>query len=119
MKQADDIPGCVQGFDERILCPEGSCTGVIGNDGRCSVCKMIRDKPMAATDSKRLDTCAEENNTPHEITSSGRDVRKDEESEENFDPDRRICVDGSCIGVIGSEGNCRECGKPFRGRTGA
>lgn len=28
---------------------------------------------------------------------------------------RRLCSDESCIGVIGADGRCRECGKPFAG----
>ena len=26
---------------------------------------------------------------------------------------RTLCVDESCIGVIGPDGRCKECGKPF------
>jgi len=29
--------------------------------------------------------------------------------------DRQLCSDGNCIGVIGSDGRCRECGKPYAG----
>ena len=29
--------------------------------------------------------------------------------------DRRLCSDGNCIGVIGPDGRCKECGKPFTG----
>ncbi|KMY68713.1 hypothetical protein AAU61_03615 [Desulfocarbo indianensis] len=33
-----------------------------------------------------------------------------------FDPDQRIaCSDGMCIGIIGPDGKCTECGKPFAG----
>jgi hypothetical protein len=28
---------------------------------------------------------------------------------------RRLCSDGNCIGVIGADGRCRECGKPYAG----
>jgi hypothetical protein len=28
---------------------------------------------------------------------------------------RRLCSDGNCIGVIGPDGRCKECGKPFSG----
>lgn len=35
---------------------------------------------------------------------------------ENFDPsNRELCVDGSCIGVVGPGGLCKECGKPGSG----
>ena len=26
---------------------------------------------------------------------------------------RTLCSDGNCIGVIGPDGRCKECGKPF------
>ena len=26
---------------------------------------------------------------------------------------RRLCIDESCIGVIGPDGWCKECGKPY------
>ena len=26
---------------------------------------------------------------------------------------RRLCIDESCIGVIGPDGRCKECGKPY------
>jgi hypothetical protein len=30
-----------------------------------------------------------------------------------FDPDeRRACPDGLCIGILGADGRCTECGKP-------
>jgi hypothetical protein len=29
---------------------------------------------------------------------------------------RVLCSDGNCIGVIGSDGNCKECGKPYEGK---
>lgn len=28
--------------------------------------------------------------------------------------DRILCSDGTCIGVIGPDGKCKECGKPYR-----
>jgi hypothetical protein len=28
---------------------------------------------------------------------------------------RTLCSDESCIGVIGPDGRCKECGKPFKG----
>lgn len=28
---------------------------------------------------------------------------------------RKLCSDGSCIGVIGTDGRCKECGKPYTG----
>ena len=30
---------------------------------------------------------------------------------------RKLCSDGTCIGVIGADGRCRECGKPYTGEA--
>lgn len=38
----------------------------------------------------------------------------DASRDEGWD-DRRLCSDESCIGVIGPDGRCKECGKPFSG----
>jgi len=29
----------------------------------------------------------------------------------SFDPGRRLCPDGSCVGVIGADGHCGVCGR--------
>jgi len=29
--------------------------------------------------------------------------------------DRVLCSDGNCIGVIGPDGRCKECSKPYEG----
>ena len=28
---------------------------------------------------------------------------------------RKLCSDGTCIGVIGADNRCKECGKPYSG----
>ena len=30
---------------------------------------------------------------------------------------RLLCSDESCIGIIGPDGNCKECGKTYEGQT--
>lgn len=36
--------------------------------------------------------------------------------DENEDWEKRVlCSDGSCIGTIGADGRCKECGKPYDG----
>ncbi len=37
-----------------------------------------------------------------------------EESGEDPFAERILCSDGTCIGVIGPDGRCKECGKPYR-----
>ena len=41
---------------------------------------------------------------------------RQETSFSDTDWDNRIlCTDGSCIGVIGLDGHCKECGKKYEG----
>jgi hypothetical protein len=32
----------------------------------------------------------------------------------DFDPNRRLCEDGACVGVIGPDGMCMVCGRAPR-----
>ena len=83
-------------FDpSRRLCPDGSCIGVMTSDGHCSVCG--RDaKGAAVADVAAVHELPEEPGAPPT----------------SFDPNRRLCDDGSCVGVIGSDGRCGVCGQP-------
>jgi hypothetical protein len=82
-------------LDNRELCPDGSCTGVIGPDGRCKECGRARDGSAAVA------------SLP--IGQDGwRGTTSDDEA---FDEDRQLCPDGSCTGLIGVDGKCKECGK--------
>ena len=41
---------------------------------------------------------------------------KEKEPEAHIDwENRTLCSDESCIGVIGPDGRCKECGKPYDG----
>jgi len=80
-------------FDpHRQLCPDGSCVGVLGPDGLCSVC--ARPEGAGAQDT------ADEAYLPAETGCSG-----------GFDPARRLCDDGSCVGLVGADGLCGTCGR--------
>ena len=40
------------------------------------------------------------------------DETTQDQDAETFDPTRRkLCPDGSCVGVIGDDGRCRVCGR--------
>ena len=32
--------------------------------------------------------------------------------------ERTLCSDGACIGIIGPDGKCKECGKPYNPKAG-
>ena len=45
------------------------------------------------------------------------DLNKEEEmaKDDGNWVNRILCSDESCIGVIGADGRCKECGKPYKG----
>jgi hypothetical protein len=101
----EDIVKDDDGWENRILCSDESCIGVIGPDGRCKECGKPHqdspDKEMAAAQSdSKLQEGLDERSTP----------RSDDEWE-----NRILCSDESCIGVIGPDGRCKECGKRYKG----
>jgi hypothetical protein len=82
-------------LDARQLCPDGACTGVIGDDGRCRECG--RSAEGAASEG------AASASAEVEAAASADPVS-------DFD-DRQLCPDGACTGLIGSDGKCRACGR--------
>ncbi len=108
-------------WDQRVLCSDGNCIGVIGADGRCKVCGTPYDGdatlPAAETDTD--DDGVNGSPADQQVTVEGApaddypavDSDGSDESWEN----RTLCADESCIGVIGPDGHCKECGKPHPG----
>ena len=75
--------------DDRRLCPDGNCTGLLGDDDRCKECgRSATGQPPEPTPST-------------EIAGSDPD---------DFEA-RQLCPDGNCTGLIGADGRCKECGK--------
>jgi hypothetical protein len=98
------------GFNpKRRLCPDGGCIGIVGSDGHCSVCgRPAGGQPSQAEDAvaaRPSDTIAADDD--RDIDTDGRT-----EPGATFDPHRRLCSDGACIGVIGHDNRCQVCGKP-------
>jgi hypothetical protein len=97
-----DSPEAID-WESRILCSDGNCIGVIGSDGRCKECGKKIDGPLpeATPAEAESDPLAEEE--AYEATETSDDLDWE---------NRTLCSDGSCIGVIGPDGRCKECGKP-------
>lgn len=98
-------------WDQRMLCPDGSCVGVIGPDGTCKVCG--RAAPNWGEERKRgLDEEAVDDADDDEYEDDdGEDEAEDSrEPSEEWD-DRKLCPDGACVGVIGPDGTCNVCGR--------
>ncbi|MBL7179958.1 MAG: hypothetical protein ISS65_07075 [Desulfobacterales bacterium] len=93
-------------WEQRTLCPDESCIGVIGPDGRCNKCGLPLEpaRPGEFTD----DPVAADSEAEKEFV-------EDDEGEAIPDTEweqRTLCSDESCIGVIGPDGRCQECGLP-------
>jgi hypothetical protein len=97
-------------WENRKLCSDESCIGVIGPDGRCKECGKQFEGEHHAQDP----------HVPIEDEETAPEVMEDEDhiSDPETDSDwenRKLCSDENCIGVIGPDGRCKECGKLFQG----
>jgi hypothetical protein len=109
-------------WDNRVLCSDGNCIGVIGPDGRCKECgkpykgklpwEIKSDPPPSDTDTKQPEDISEPEEQP--VTNGEQDVEEKALDDSDWE-NRKLCSDGNCIGVIGSDGRCKECGKPYEG----
>ena len=100
------------GFDPeaRALCPDGTCTGVIGDHGRCKVCGQAGD---GAGPEQWAEPEAENGMGWVRGASDQAAMGGGEATTEAGDlAARELCSDGNCIGVIGEAGRCKVCGQP-------
>lgn len=124
-------------WDQRQLCEDGACTGILGSDGTCSVCgKRGRpaDTVSSAADSgsakRGEETDFDEDDEYYYEDEDSDDEDGDEEDDDDegdadADEDgvasvravggewtkRSLCPDGGCVGLIGDNGQCKVCGK--------
>jgi len=97
-------------WENRTLCSDESCIGIIGPDGRCKECDLQYEGEFTPTDdvSDGIDAEDEASDADEEF------AQEDMDDDGAMDWENRIlCVDESCIGVIGPDGRCKECGKPY------
>jgi hypothetical protein len=95
-------------WDSRRLCSDESCIGVIGPDGRCKECGKLHsadagDVPPAVV---AAPAAAPGNRLEAPVVSA--------EGDDDWES-RRLCGDENCIGVIGPDNRCKECGRPCSG----
>jgi len=94
-------------WEKRTLCIDESCIGTIGADGRCRECGK------AYRGALNYDTATvEENREPSKAVLADVNKSAEETVSDNEWEKRTLCIDESCIGTIGVDGRCRECGKP-------
>ncbi|MCG6909883.1 MAG: hypothetical protein LJE94_07130 [Deltaproteobacteria bacterium] len=101
-------------WENRTLCSDESCIGVIGPDGRCKECGLPFDGEF--TPLQPVDETGDASAGPEENATADRGDDTAEDFEEDMDVEwenRTLCSDESCIGVIGPDGRCKECGRPL------
>jgi hypothetical protein len=116
IKNGDDCTRGELDWENRTLCSDESCIGVIGPDGRCKECEKPFDEAEAEKEGHKryqADAAAEPDDPDSDETDEDDDI---DEEEYPDDPDwesRTLCSDESCIGLIGPDGRCKECGKSY------
>jgi hypothetical protein len=122
-------------WDNRILCSDGNCIGVIGADGRCKECgkkyegslpetSAVEQEDQVLDEDEAMSAAADESKVEQEdqavdedevMPAAADESNTVEESPADGDWENRVlCRDGNCIGVIGPDGRCKECGKPYK-----
>jgi hypothetical protein len=99
-------------WENRQLCSDGNCIGVIGPDGRCKECGKPGEAgaPPADVAAAVLEEPAvDEHEDPEEPTGEDGFEEPEVSGDDDWD-NRQLCPDGNCIGVIGPDGRCKECG---------
>jgi hypothetical protein len=107
------------GWDDRRLCDDGACTGLIGNDGLCRVCgraskfwgderrRGMQDDDGDADADDDADADADADSDDGEAAPRRAALRAVDDDDE----DRRLCIDGGCTGLQDDNGRCKVCGK--------
>ena len=118
----EDEQGTYQSYtdwDNRTLCSDGSCIGVIGLDGHCKECGKKYEGALPETSVADNESRSEGEDGPPAGADIEAQLSTDTPSPEETGADdwarRQLCSDGNCIGVIGPDGRCKECGKPSKG----
>jgi len=109
-------------WESRKLCSDPACIGVIGRDGRCKECgkpydgEAFEDSPFAESESESV---TETDETVEDQVEEYEETEASDDGESGTDEDwanRKLCSDPACIGVIGADDRCKECGKPYKGK---
>lgn len=88
--------------DDRVLCSDGGCVGLVGPDGLCKVCgapgEALASRSSGPRPAPRFDS------SPPMASGTDPEVEDDD--------DRELCPDGACLGLIGRDARCKVCGTP-------
>ena len=107
--ERDTAPTDIE-WERRVLCNDGNCIGVIGPDGRCKECGKKYEGTLAEEDFSEKEEPPPADNSFEKEDSSPEDMPHEAADHGDWQ-DRVLCSDGNCIGVIGPDGRCKECGQ--------
>jgi hypothetical protein len=91
-------------WGKRVLCSDESCIGTIGQDGHCKECGRTYEGELPVghgVSNEKTVTMEKKKKVLSVDTDSDDDWGK-----------RVLCSNEACIGVIGPDGKCKECGNP-------
>jgi len=120
MSYSDDKGNMGPDWEHRVLCSDESCIGTIGPDGCCKECgRPYEGELPAGFLSGQANVPAVSGSSGEEDFSDGSPVNAEGRTESDQTPNaddewaqRTLCSDESCIGVVGADGRCKECGLP-------
>jgi hypothetical protein len=101
-------------WNQRRLCPDGGCIGVLGADGACGVCGRV--DAAAASRPAELEAHDDAAAAPAPRIPEGADGGDDaraaaaRDGEDDDWQRRELCPDGACTGVL-RDGRCGTCGR--------
>jgi hypothetical protein len=103
-------------LEDRILCADGACIGLVGSDGHCKLCGKIYEGDVslvekdAARDADQANLSDDPGPMNKEIEALKKELEEQDLKAEN-ELERTCCPDDTCIGIIGVDGKCGTCGK--------
>lgn len=98
-------------WDQREVCPDGSCIGVIGGDGKCNVCGQVAPEATEPADLEGDSACCGAAAAVPRDSTGEADPAPDPDSADAWQR-RQLCSDGGCLGIITDNHRCSVCGKP-------
>lgn len=121
MHNGDDERNIDLDWENRVLCSDESCIGTIGSDGCCRECGRRYEGELPSgfnhrqtDEDARLSSSADDEAKDVDGNFAEAETQGDEQGDADDEWARRtLCRDESCIGVIGEDGCCKECGKPY------
>lgn len=96
-------------WELRTLCPDDTCLGVLGTDGRCRLCGLRGDLSLPPGQVTRASRDEHPETLSEVHAPSSQRSTSDEHDADAFDS-RALCERDDCIGVLGPDGVCKVCG---------